>query len=422
MGKNVIINQYYCMRGVSRLRFFRRRRFIRQNFSGKNLGGFTLIELLVVVGITAILAVVVVMSLNPSQLLSQSRDGRRVAEITSLDRAVALAITQNPDISLGASNLIYLSLPNLTGTSNCGDYPTLPALIGSWQYSCAPSSTFRKVDGTGWIPINLTSLPMVPLDSLAIDPVNDAGRGLYYSYIPNYEFDSKMESSVYAYTGNKDVESRDGGDSLLLFEKGTNLRATPSEANYRLVYDVKVPQSCDDFNITAIPSPPNGFDRYTRWTIPGSGKVFITKIWLYQPDATLLASEYLEMAIYSDCATNNCTFNRLSEKVRVYGTGVAGWTSGLLSSPLQANLGLTYIFGVSDGIGTGNYALNLSADSGSNCNLPQPGYFPGYTIPTEYTWFLTSSSDGTLSDNLNTTFMSKVNNSHALIIGVSYAK
>ncbi|MDE2144982.1 MAG: prepilin-type N-terminal cleavage/methylation domain-containing protein, partial [Patescibacteria group bacterium] len=43
---------------------------------------FTLIELLIVIAIIGILAAVVVLVLNPAQLLSQSRDSRRTQDLS----------------------------------------------------------------------------------------------------------------------------------------------------------------------------------------------------------------------------------------------------------------------------------------------------------------------------------------------------
>jgi type II secretory pathway pseudopilin PulG len=50
---------------------------------------FTLIELLVVIAITEILSVVVMLTLNPAELLRQSRDSTRIADMGTLNTAVA---------------------------------------------------------------------------------------------------------------------------------------------------------------------------------------------------------------------------------------------------------------------------------------------------------------------------------------------
>lgn len=59
----------------------------------RNENSFTLIELVIelviVLGILAILAVVVVLILNPSEFLKQTRDSKRLSELQTLNKALA---------------------------------------------------------------------------------------------------------------------------------------------------------------------------------------------------------------------------------------------------------------------------------------------------------------------------------------------
>lgn len=57
--------------------------------------GFTLIELLLVIAIISALAVVVFVSLNPAQRLSDSRNARRTADIDSILSAIHSSIVDN---------------------------------------------------------------------------------------------------------------------------------------------------------------------------------------------------------------------------------------------------------------------------------------------------------------------------------------
>ncbi len=151
---------------------------------------FTLIELLVVIAIIAILAVVVVLTLNPGQLILQSRDSNRLSDLASLNSALSLYQTDasiNGSVNLGSSSILYVSLPDPAATttagSNCASLG-LPSLPGSYTYHCAASSTFRKVDGSGWIPVNLSSISSgAPLGQLPIDPVNTSSTGNYLTYV-----------------------------------------------------------------------------------------------------------------------------------------------------------------------------------------------------------------------------------------------
>ena len=64
--------------------------------------GFTLIELLIVIGILAILATVVVLVLNPAQLLAQARDSQRMSDLGSLKNAIALYLATADSPTVGA--------------------------------------------------------------------------------------------------------------------------------------------------------------------------------------------------------------------------------------------------------------------------------------------------------------------------------
>ena len=170
--------------------------------SEENRNAFTLIELLVVIAIIAILSIVVVLSLNPAEMLRQSRDSNRSSDLDTLTHALNLYQTDQSVVSgsgpLGSSTLIYLSLPD--SSSTCGFW-NLPAAPSGYSYQCAPTSSYRNTNGSGWIPVNLASTTTgSPLGQLPIDPVNASSSGLYYAYTTNgtqYEVTSLFESSKY---------------------------------------------------------------------------------------------------------------------------------------------------------------------------------------------------------------------------------
>jgi len=188
--------------------------------------GFTLIELLVVIAIIAILSLVVVLAINPVELLRQARDSTRLSDLQILSNAVSLYLSSvsSPSIT-DNSAYCYMSL----ATSSCGG-----------RYVNAPTATSSKsgvfsVDGSGWVPVNFNSMISgSPVGKLPKDPVNTAGgttsTNLYYSYAASstglvFEFDAKMESLKYSASGTSDVESTDGGppNTYNLYEIGTIL-------------------------------------------------------------------------------------------------------------------------------------------------------------------------------------------------------
>jgi prepilin-type N-terminal cleavage/methylation domain-containing protein len=203
------------------------------HFSTRFNDAFTLIELLVVIAIIAILSVVVILTLNPAQLLEQSRDSNRISDMSTLNTALSIYLAQGGG-SLGNANTVYVSIPDPTATTTAGDQcqglglPSLPAI---YSYQCAATSTYRATDGTGWIPINFSSLPAgSPLGSLPIDPINTSSSREYYTYDTNgtqYEVTMVPESQKYQLGGSNDVISNDGGTLASVYEKGNTYGLEP---------------------------------------------------------------------------------------------------------------------------------------------------------------------------------------------------
>lgn len=194
---------------------------------------FTLIELLVVIGVIAILSVVVILTLNPAELLRQSRDSNRVSDMTTLTNALAL-YSEDVGGSLGSANTVYVSIADPTATSTAGDQCQgigLPSLPATYFYHCAASSTFRGVNGNGWIPLNFTQISSgAPMGALPVDPVNQSSSRLYYTYDTNgtnYEVTAVMESQKYQLAGTNDAIGPDGGTLASVYEKGSKLGLEP---------------------------------------------------------------------------------------------------------------------------------------------------------------------------------------------------
>jgi len=195
--------------------------------ASRHRGSFTLIELLVVIAIVAILSAVVIITLNPAELLKQSRDSNRLSDLNTLNKALALYEVDVVGGTLGATSTVYVSLPDTSATCANLGLPTLPV---GYQYGCVTEANLRKTDGSGWIPVDLTQISSnTPLGSLPTDPVNATSSGLYYTYVPggSYEVNGSMESNKYKMAGSSDKVSKDGGDATALFELGSNIRLNP---------------------------------------------------------------------------------------------------------------------------------------------------------------------------------------------------
>ena len=188
-----------------------------------SINSFTLVELLIVIAILAILAATVVIVINPSELISQARDTQRITDMKAMRSAIDIIIANDPAVSDGADNTVYISIPSNSAT--CVGVSGLPTLPAGWSYACVSAANLTKVDATGWIPINFnTSSNSINLPALPIDPINDASSGKYYTYATggSYELTALLESQK-----KHDVAVSDGGSLPGVLQMGSHIDLTP---------------------------------------------------------------------------------------------------------------------------------------------------------------------------------------------------
>jgi len=200
----------------------------------KNNKGFTLIELLVVIAIIAILSVVVILTLNPAELLRQARDSNRVSDMATLKSSLSLFeadVSTSSINALGTYTVLYLNGGANTASTSIYIGGSGLANPTAWGYATTSvttmaTSTSRLVNGTGWIPTNLSAISSgAPIGALPVDPVNNAS--LTYSFVASstvFKLATKMESVKYNSGGAGDVVSTDGGNGSTTYEQGTNLQ------------------------------------------------------------------------------------------------------------------------------------------------------------------------------------------------------
>lgn len=173
-------------------------------------------ELLIVIGILAVLATAATLVLNPAELLRQSRDSTRISDLSTLNNALALYVTNvsSPDLDGSTSSCTTLCYTHASPSANCG---------GRHSGKTTTTDATREVDSNGWIPVDFTGIPGgAPLSVLPIDPTNSATY--FYSYACNntaitYELNAVFESTKYLTT--EDYDGEDGGDVAGAYEVGS---------------------------------------------------------------------------------------------------------------------------------------------------------------------------------------------------------
>lgn len=219
--------------------------------------GFTLLELLIVIAILAILGAVVIFVLNPAETLRKTRDAQRLSDLATIKTAIGLYVTSvaNPSLdgNSGASrntacrasesaayapgDLLYYSVAS--DTENITDDSLDGGTLGVPADSQKTAANYRKVDGAGWLSINLKSITGgSPLEVFPVDPVNTVVNGastaasitheaLVYRYVCEatnltFEVNANLESAEFT-GGTTNREITDGGNNNNLYETGTNL-------------------------------------------------------------------------------------------------------------------------------------------------------------------------------------------------------
>ncbi len=236
--------------------------------------GFTLIELMIALAIISILAITVILVINPANLLREARDSQRLADLNQMNKAMSLYIANVGSIptaicpaspSAGVATTCYAEwksgLLNSQGFAGFGDavrcgqryvrtgsvaseVPPYPPQVPLSRNFTTVTSTSQAINGGGWIPLDLTAISIgVPISAWPMDPkpvVNlntgadpdsvSVDSSYYYSfacYDGAWEFTANMESARFSSstTGviGDDVESTDNGTTAILYEVGTNV-------------------------------------------------------------------------------------------------------------------------------------------------------------------------------------------------------
>lgn len=216
-----------------------------------NKKGFTLLELLIVITILAILTLVVVLFINPVEILKKSRDVQRMSDLSTAKTAIVLYLQDKGSNNLGgttycttASTITDTATGNKIRMSLGATTAAEKTSAGTARYYTATTTAdVYKNNGQGWIPyVDFTSVVSgAPIEKLPADPTNTGGSGgtegidsLYYRYAcktnNTFEIDATLESSTYGSNGTDPKTPIDGGNSSMRYEVGTDLNILPSTA------------------------------------------------------------------------------------------------------------------------------------------------------------------------------------------------
>ncbi|OGB76612.1 hypothetical protein A2476_01880 [candidate division CPR3 bacterium RIFOXYC2_FULL_35_7] len=102
------------------------KKFNLSKINFQNSLGFTLIELLIVIAIIGVLSSVVVLAINPVQMMRKSRDATRLSDMTTISKALLLYLQSNesfPGTTATYGENEQTTNPNCP-TNNCSGWDT----------------------------------------------------------------------------------------------------------------------------------------------------------------------------------------------------------------------------------------------------------------------------------------------------------
>ncbi|MEM3610102.1 MAG: fibronectin type III domain-containing protein, partial [Candidatus Anstonellales archaeon] len=212
----------------------------------KEKKGFSLVELLIVIGSLGALIGIITSVLKPVELFKNSRDIQRINDLNKISAALKeyIALSKNPDLdgpyydSSGydePSSTVFISVPLDVEPTSTNFF--IDKNGKAWIINQVKSKNLYKINGEGWIPVNLSEIKYSGLTSYPVDPINSLSKNFFYSYvfkrdIRSFELNANLESTKYRYNGEQDKTSTDGGDDPYIYEVGSTLTILPSEKIY----------------------------------------------------------------------------------------------------------------------------------------------------------------------------------------------
>ncbi len=114
--------------------------------------GFTLIELLIVIAILGILAVVVLVLINPGERQAQARDAGRVSSVAQLGRSIQAYYTVKsnlPDVATWAADLVTTGEMSVFPSGIAYTYNSVSACTTYVQPATFPTYCYNEDEANG---------------------------------------------------------------------------------------------------------------------------------------------------------------------------------------------------------------------------------------------------------------------------------
>lgn len=176
--------------------------------------GFTLIELLIVLALIAILAGIIIVVIKPAEIFKKGRDAKRTGDLRNVSTAIEnyiMEMSNNPSsfswpnncVGGSATATLYLSISTTS-------FPSAWPGSGSGGINQASGTNATNVNGSGWLPLNLSSVPSNNLAALPLDPINNTLSGVTYTY--GFTCKSDFTYELAAKLENTSTMATDGGN------------------------------------------------------------------------------------------------------------------------------------------------------------------------------------------------------------------
>lgn len=205
----------------------------------------TVLKMLIATGIFAILLSLYTQYGKPylNERALEKQDAIRIRDIDALSLAVQDVLKASSTAYLGEPNTVYISIPSDDPTCANLDLPSLPE---GWSYNCASQENYKKADGTGWVPVDLTNTVSI----LPVDPSDTPNTLNYHSYVAStseYSLSTTLDSKRLLVEKARE----DLGTDDTRYEKGSPLHKALLEKASLLVKYISFDEKMDlsDFRL-----------------------------------------------------------------------------------------------------------------------------------------------------------------------------